>query len=108
LEKKIYYVNVDVGPQTGEIRDQIEPNDANYDFEILATEEEIAKLQKLFVALQDTDFHTFVLANIPFLDNEQKENRTEDQQIDQIYRMIYQLGTEQTKEQIRRAGLFTP
>jgi hypothetical protein len=106
LEKKIYYVTVDVGPRTGQIREQIELNDANYDFEIFATAEEVAKLQQLLTELQETDFQTFALAHIPFLDNDQAEDRTEDRQIEQVYRMIYQLGTEQTKEQIRRAGII--
>ncbi|MFC7441621.1 hypothetical protein [Laceyella putida] len=105
MEKTRYYVTVDIGPRAGEIRETLEVNDPNYDFEIEATREEIERLEKLFNEVGDTDFSTFVLAHIPFLNNERKENVTEDQKIQEIYRMIYQLGTPATKERMKEAGL---
>jgi|UPI0004080077 hypothetical protein len=105
MEKKTYYVTVDIGPRAGEIRETLDVNDPNYDFEIEATPEEINRLEQMFNQVEETDFSTFVVAHIPFLDNERKENVTEDKQIEKIYRTIYELGTPETKERMRSAGL---
>jgi hypothetical protein len=105
MEKKTYYVTMDIGQHAGEIRDFLEENDGVYDFEIQATPDEIGRLEDLFMQVQDTDFKMFWLAHIPFLDNERKENLDEDHLIRRIYRMIYELGTDETKERIRRAGI---
>ena len=47
MEKKTYYVTIHSGGMTGEIREHIDPNDSNYDFEITATPEEIHRLDSL-------------------------------------------------------------
>lgn len=107
MEKKTYYVTVDIGPHTGEIREQLKQNDAVYDFEIEATPEEISQLEQLFTETQETDFSTFVQAHLPFETRERsKVSWEEDEQIDKIYQMIYQLGTDNTKAKMRESGLI--
>ncbi|MBA4544429.1 MULTISPECIES: hypothetical protein [Thermoactinomyces] len=105
-DKKTYYVTVEIGQRSGEIRDHLEVNDANYDFEIKATEEEIERLERLFREAEEEDFTTFVKAHIPFLDNESQENVKEDGTLRKIYRMIYQLGTEETKRRMDESGMI--
>jgi hypothetical protein len=107
LDKKTYYVTVDVGPQTGQIRDEISLNDAVYDFEIQATPEEINQLQQLFEDTQDADLKTFIKAHIPFQTLErEKESWNEDDKIDAVYQMIYNLGTVKTKQKMEQSGLI--
>ncbi|MBA4495997.1 hydrolase [Paenactinomyces guangxiensis] len=107
MEKKTYYVTVDIGPNAGEIREEINLNDAVYDFEIRATPEEISRLEKLFEETQENDFHTFITAHIPYETRERlQDSRREDEKIDQIYQMIYQLGTEETKRKMKQSGII--
>lgn len=106
MEKQIYYVTVDVGPHTGQIRDQIDLNDPNYDFEIEATDEEIHQLEELFERIQETDVSTFVKAHIPYETQERmQKSRQEDHQITEIYQMIYRLATKQTRQQMKASNM---
>jgi len=105
VEKKTYYVTLDIGTHTGEIREFEEKNDQVFDYEIQATDEEIKRLEDLFDQLGENDQKTFFIAHIPFLNNERKENVMEDQKIQEVYRMIYSLGTEQTKRKMEEARL---
>jgi hypothetical protein len=104
--KKTYYVTVEIGPRSGEIRDHLEVNDVNYDFEIKATPDEIDRLERLFREAEEEDFTTFVKAHTPFLDNESEDNVKEDDTLRKIYRMIYQLGTEETKRRMDESGMI--
>jgi hypothetical protein len=105
MEKGTYYVNVDMGARAGDIRTVFETDDAMYDYEIRATREEIDQLRLLFEQMQDIDWKTFALAHTPYLDNESEENLQVDQILHNIYRMIYQLGTEETRKKLEQAGL---
>jgi hypothetical protein len=105
MKKKTYYVTVDLGTHAGEIRETFDGNDAVYDYEIQATEEELAELEHLYEQMETIDDKTFLIAHIPFLDNEQEENEVEDELLNKIYRKIYELGTEQTKRKMEEAGL---
>lgn len=106
--KKKYYVTMDIGPNSGVIRDQMDENDATYDFEIMASEDEVRQLEKLFSDTTATDFRTFVKAVTPFRTQaRQQESKKEDEQIDRIYRMIYELGTVKTRQKMQMCGLVT-
>jgi hypothetical protein len=105
MKKKTYYVTVDLGSHAGEIRETFDGNDAAYDFEIQATEEEIAELEQLYEQVETVDSKTFLIAHVPYLDNEREENLQEDQLIEKIYKKIYELGTEQTKRKMEKSGL---
>ncbi|MGA8941626.1 MAG: hypothetical protein WB502_02770 [Thermoactinomyces sp.] len=106
MEKKTYYVSVDFGTKAGEIRTHKDENSALFEYEIEATSEELDQLEKLFTEVGETDFSTFAKAHVPFLDNEAKENLQEDEGIQRIYRLLYQLGTEETKGKLREAGII--
>lgn len=107
MEKQTYYVTVDIGSNAGQIRDQLSLNDPNYDFEIEATEEEIHQLEELFERIEEDDFQTFLVAHLPYRTKERAElSREEDKKISQIYQMIYRLGTEETKKQMRESGII--
>ncbi|MBA4603568.1 hydrolase [Thermoactinomyces mirandus] len=106
MKKKTYYVSIDFGTQAGEIRTEKDEHSALFEYEIEATQEEIARLEKLFTEVGETDFSTFAKAHVPFLDNESTENLQEDDQIRKIYRMIYQLGSGETKSKLREAGII--
>lgn len=107
MEKQTYYVTVDIGSNVGQIRNEISHNDPDYDFEIWATEEEIHQLEELFERTQEEDFANFFIAHIPYETEKRLEkNQKEDDLISQIYRMIYRLGTEETKKRMEESGLI--
>lgn len=104
--KKRYYVSFDVGPRTGQIHDQPVPHNPHYDYEIEATPEQLEQLEALFHQVAEDDTRTFYQAHIPYQTVDRMQaSRQEDQQINAVYQMIYQLGTEQTKQVMREAGL---
>ncbi len=63
-------------------------------------------MEKLFAGAEETELQFFAKAHVPFLDNEAAENAEEDREINRIYQMIYQLGTEKTREQLREIGVI--
>ena len=102
MEKKTYYIAVG----SGEI---LEPEDmtGNFEFEILASEEDIDKLQELFEDTAMTEEDTAVRAMIPYrLFHKDKENDAYDINLQQIYRMIHDLGTPETKKHIERMNVL--
>lgn len=108
VEKKTYYVTLDMATHSGEIREHKEVNDSFYNYEIQATDEEIKQLENLFERLGDSNFRTYLLAHVPFINNEHVENELVDRRIQEAYQLIYQLGTEQTKVAMEQAGLVNP
>jgi hypothetical protein len=102
MKKETYYVTVDGTIHTEKLLD-----DAPYDFEVQATEEEIKNLQDLFQRTYNNDWDTYVQSHLPFRTEErQKESTDVDQNIKDIYAAIYQLGTEETKKSIESLGLL--
>ena len=107
MEKKTYYVTIHSGGMTGEIREHIDPNDSNYDFEITATPEEIHRLESLFEQAHREDAQTFVDAHIPWVRRDNFGNSDAfDQKLKQIYRTIYELATPETKQKLEQTGVI--
>lgn len=106
-EKRTYYVSVDFGTHAGEIHAQKDENSPVFQYEIEATPQEIKQLESLFLKAEQTELQFFAKAHVPFLNNEAAENAEEDRDIRRIYQMIYQLGTEKTREQIREIGVIS-
>lgn len=106
-EKKTYYVSIYFGTHAGEIHKQKDENSAVFQYEIEATPKEIEQLEKLFTEIGQTEMAFFAKAHIPFLNNEASENTEEDKEIQRIYQMIYQLGTEKTRNQLREIGVIS-
>jgi hypothetical protein len=102
MEKATYYVTVD-----GTIHSEQLLDDAPYDFEIQATEDEIDNLQDLFQQTYNNDWDTYVQAHLPYrTDERQKASTDVDENIKQIYLAIYRLGSEETKRGIEGLGLL--
>jgi hypothetical protein len=95
MDKRTYYVSVQsrsILPQQG---------DGAYEFEIAATEEEIAKLSAMFKEWEGFDNSTLFRAPIPGLAyHHDIENDGYDDLLKQIYRALYDLGTEETRNHI--------
>ena len=92
-EKKRYYVSVQA--------DTIMNNrgDSSFEFEIDATEEDIAKLKELFEDKEDSDNRTYLrshLLGIPY--HQDEENDAYDSHLTEVYRLLYELGTESTRK----------
>lgn len=107
MNKKKYYVSVASGPHSGLINEEATTDDPYYDYEIEATPEQLLHLENLFREMEEADFKTYVEAHIPYETQERAQSsRVEDQQMKAVYQMIYQLGTEQTKQALQQTGLW--
>ncbi|MEB3100593.1 hypothetical protein [Ferviditalea candida] len=103
MEKKKYYISV----QSGSILE--DQGAAAYELEIEATEAEAAKLQELFDARMTEEDATFVRNHIPAIPyHNDKENDAYDYYLKEIYQMIYNLGTEETRKHIESIGVLSP
>ncbi|MFD0695889.1 hypothetical protein ACFQZT_17560 [Paenibacillus sp. GCM10027628] len=95
MEKKKYYITVG----TGEVLENKE--DLNYEFEILASEEEVDQLQELFEETDNSSQSSYESSFLPwnvYYNNE--SNQEYDYYLTEVYRMLHQLGTEETKRHI--------
>ncbi|MBU7320664.1 hypothetical protein [Paenibacillus oleatilyticus] len=102
MEKKTYYIAVG----SGEI---LEPEDVtgNFEFEIQATEEEVDKLQEIFEELAMNEEDTAVRAMIPYREyHADKENDAYDWNLTEIYRMLHELGTPDTRKHIEAMNVL--
>jgi hypothetical protein len=95
MEKKPYYVSV----QAGTVLDNIE--DAAFEFEILATPEDVDRLGEMFEATMEADHDAFWRAHTPAMPtHHDDENDAYDESLKMIYSTIYELGTPETKQHI--------
>lgn len=102
MKKETYYVTVDGTIHTEKLLD-----DAPYDFEVQATDEEIKNLQDLFQRTYDNEWDTYLEAHLPYrTEQRQKESLDVDKNVKEIYSAIYQLGTDETKKSIESLGLL--
>jgi hypothetical protein len=82
--------------------------DASYEFEIHATEEEIEKVQVLFEDLTEVDDASMIRSATPGIPYHHDEvNDDFDYYLKEIYKMLYELGTEETRKQIRMMDIFS-
>jgi hypothetical protein len=93
--RKTYYVSVGAG-QVLEDKEA-----APFEFEIRANEEELSRLQQLFEDLSSADeaaaFHFPRQLTTQSLDD---MNENYQHHLQEIYKLLYQLGTEETKRHI--------
>lgn len=104
-ERKPYYVSV----QAGSILE--DPTVTSYEFAITANEEELNRLQELM-----EEYSTMDEAQIaaywtnPFMgavtDSDKGMNAGTDGLLVDIYRLLYELGTDETKHHVATMGLF--
>lgn len=95
MEKKTYYVSV----QAGSVLEN--EGDAAYEFEIVASEQEVEALMEQFGTLSDADNATAFRAHLPGVPYHQDaELDGYDTALTEVYRTLYELGTEETKQTI--------
>lgn len=100
MDKKRYYVSI----QSRSI--MYNQGDAAYELEIDATKEDVEKLTELFNQWEDADEKTFFRAHIPVIPyHHDTENDVYDNLLKEIYKTIYQMGTDQTKNHISSMNL---
>src|SRR5690606_9531278 len=108
MEKKTYYVTIHSGGMIGEIKEHVDLNDSYYDFEIMATPEEIRRLKSLFEEAHNEDVQSFVDAHIPLVSHDEFGNSEAfDQKLKRIYQTIYELGTPETKQKMEQTGVVS-
>lgn len=99
--KKSFYVSVQAGtivPQEG---------DTAFEFEIEATEAQIDALQQLFDRREEADNAAYFRAHVPFLEyGHDAPNDEMDRHLTAVYRMLYELGTPETKRHIASMGVL--
>ncbi|WP_445612937.1 hydrolase [Geobacillus sp. YF-1] len=99
--KKTYYVSM----ATGEIS-QLKTA-SSWDFEIQATDREIAELREYFDQNYSTDWQAFWRAHVPYVQyHYDRENDAYDRTLTKIYEQIYRLGNEEAKAHIRSLGIL--
>jgi len=102
LEKKTYYISVGAG-------EILEPEDVtgNFEFEISATEEEVDKLQELFEDKEIDEEDTAVRALTPYREyHNDPENDAYDWTLVEIYKMLHELGTPDTRKHIETMNIL--
>ena len=100
MEKRKYYVNIG----TKEISQIPYGNNTTYTIE--ANGEEVFQLREKFNEVFDDELGTFVRAHIPFLPYHQdSENQEYDKDLQDIFQMIYQLATMETRQAMKEAGM---
>ncbi|MFX3634941.1 MAG: hypothetical protein ACE3L7_31230 [Candidatus Pristimantibacillus sp.] len=101
-ERKKYYVSV----QAGQVLE--DPTVAAYELVITANEEEVSKLQTLLAELSSMDeaqmFH-FTATSIQIA-KDSEVNAGYDDLIQQIYRLLHECGTDETKKFIDTMNLW--
>ncbi len=99
-ERRTYYVSV--GP--GQILEN--PEAAAFEFAIHATEAEIDKLEELFQESRDADEdEIFKFSGSPAV-SDTPHNETYDALFKDIYRMLHELGTQETKRHIESMNIL--
>jgi hypothetical protein len=100
MDKQKYYVSV----QSKTI--MAHQGDAPYEFEIMATPEELQELESLFGEMEDFDENTFFRAHSPGIPYHQdSDNDDFDYSLKQIYGFIERHGTEETRHHLASMDL---
>jgi hypothetical protein len=101
MDKKTYYVSVQAGTAV-EQRDA-----APFEFVIEATPRDLDKLQELFEEKNEADDDTFTRAMTPAIPYHQDvQNDAYDASLRQVYRLIHELGTPETRAHIESMGVL--
>lgn len=108
MEKKPFYITLQTGLTTAELRDDNEfEAGADFDFEIRATEQEAEQLQDLLMEGDKKDFASYIHSHIPYpSDKPEKDNDDYDRILRDVYQRIYELGTAETRANIEQMGVL--
>ncbi|MFD1178714.1 hypothetical protein ACFQ3W_20785 [Paenibacillus puldeungensis] len=99
MDRKLYYVSV-------QGRSMLANREATaYEWTICATAEEADTLGRMLEQIQQHEEDSFLAFTYPWPDTpEQGVSQGYQRHLDNLYREIYRLGTEETKEQLARSG----
>lgn len=76
-------------------------------YTIEADDMEIFQLRKKFNDIQDADAGTYIRSHVPFVPYHQDgENDAYDQGLQEVIDIIYELGTDKTKQDLQEIGLY--
>ena len=101
MERKTYYISLGEG-NISQVRSA-----NSWDYQIKATDEEITRLREIFDQNYSADWQGFFRAHIPYIEYHfDRDNDAYDNGLQQIYKMIYELGDEETKAHIKNEGLM--
>lgn len=101
MEKRKYYVGV----ASGQITQQ--PETTQWEYEIEASDEEISRLRDLFDRANRQNFDVAYVAFHPIEGpKEEHDFKNYDHTLQEIYRMIYELGNEEAREHIVQNNLI--
>lgn len=99
MEKKTYYVSV----HGRSVLD--DPQATSYEWVIHATPEEVDAISHMLELLGEKEESTFLAYTYPWPDSpEDTVNSSYQSVLDDLYREIYRLGTEETKQLLSRIG----
>ncbi|MGJ9457457.1 hydrolase [Oceanobacillus sp. CF4.6] len=102
MEKGKYYVNIG----TGEISQNRYQN--NDDYIIYASSEDIALLRATMENMHGASVDSFIRAHVPIVPyHNDKANDEYDVNITEAFRMLHQLGDEQTRSHIESMGILS-
>lgn len=104
MDKKKYYISVQA---KSIFQDQ---GQAPYELEIEATEEQIVRLRNLFDKMEESDIDAMIRTPTPGIPyHHDHPNDSYDECLKQIYQMIYDNGTADTRQHVSSmiAGLNT-
>lgn len=98
--KQLYYVSL----ETQTINEVPIPD--GYSYEIFATPDEIKQIRLLFKTLENLSKDALKHLAVPFNEYSVDEDRESySDYLLEIYELLYQLGTEQTKQNIEETGI---
>lgn len=101
VEKQKYYVNIG----DGEIS-QIKYHN-NAQFTIYASDEEVRRLRQKFDNMHEASFNAYLRAHVPIVPyHNDKPNDDYDHNIAEVYRMLYELGDDATKQHIKQLNIL--
>ncbi|MEJ8545939.1 hypothetical protein [Brevibacillus borstelensis] len=104
MEKQRYYITLQSGTTVAEIRDV--KGESTYDFEIEATPIEAGMMRDLFDHCAHGDYMMWIRdGHVLWTDMPDEDNDEYDDNLREIYRMIYRLGTPKTKQDLEQMGL---
>ncbi|MBD0379502.1 hypothetical protein [Paenibacillus sedimenti] len=103
MDKKRYYVSV----QSGTIMEN--QGDASYELEIEATPDQLDKLGELFEEMDNFDQSSAiqVASALSIAYHHDESNDGYDYYLKEAYAMIHELGTEETREHIRKMNILS-
>lgn len=107
VEKNRYYVTLQAGTTNAEIREADPNNPSTYDFEVEASRSQMHELRKMLQEAHIVDVDSYFHGHILFTDLAEDDNKTYDSILRDIYRMIYQTGTADTKAKMEQMGIVS-